>query len=571
MLHTLPRPGSGLQTLPGTGHVPLPACPAVQAPDPGVFTAAVARYRAMERLREFRSRLYDCLARRPDALFELADAVLCADHAVTSLVRLCLEPEFTRGHGALYDALSAGRIDDERLFSLLASELPQAVDGPEALAWIAERDVIDHGLLGKALAGLSPDDAGQVRDACARWSRLRFAVDATAYPRPDAWCSPGREHVHNGACHCRGSSKTAPGWEYQFTAAVGHLRTAWAALLDVARTTPATRSAQTIAQVRNVLRRLRAARPGRESAPLFVFDAGYSAAALTDGLAGCPVHVLVRLAAGSVFYAEPVTWEGKHGRPARRGPQVHCLEPEDFETAATGAGPRGRKKPLPPNPEPDEELILPGTPLYGTVRAEAWHGVHPLIHGDRGWFAGRKELPVLRGALVHVTVERLPDGRDPHRAMWLWHAGPGPLSLDELWRAYLARFDIEHAFKLLKGTLGLTAAKVRDPGQADRRARILMAAHAQLLLARPLAADLRRPWEKHPDPARPLAPGRVRRGFRNIRRDLGTPARVAKPARPGPGRPKGSGKGPAPRYLLPGEAGMPRTANKTLTRRKVKT
>jgi len=50
-----------------------------------------------------------------------------------------------------------------------------------------------------------------VRDACARWSRLRFAVDATAYPRPDAWCSPGREHVHNGACHCKGSSKTAPG------------------------------------------------------------------------------------------------------------------------------------------------------------------------------------------------------------------------------------------------------------------------------------------------------------------------------------------------------------------------
>ena len=69
--------------------------------------------------------------------------------------------------------------------------------------------------------------------------------------------------------------------------------------------------------------------------------------------------------------------------------------------------------------------------------------------------------------------------------MWLWHAGPGPLSLDELWRAYLARFDIEHAFKLLKGTLGLTAAKVRDPGQADRWIRLLMAAHAQLLLARP--------------------------------------------------------------------------------------
>ena len=197
--------------------------------------------------------------------------------------------------------------------------------------------------------------------------------------------------------------------------------------------------------------------------------------------------------------------------------------------------------------------------------------MHPLIHGDRGWFAGRNNLPVLPGTLIHVTVERLPDGRDPHRAMWLWHAGPGPLSLDELWRAYLARFDIEHAFKLLKATLGLTAAKVRAPEQADRWVRLLMAAHAQLLLARPFADGLRRPWEKQPDPARPLAPARVRRGFRNIRRDLGTPARVAKPTRPGPGRPKGSSKGPAPRYLLPGEASMPRTANTPLTRKKAKT
>jgi hypothetical protein len=555
---TLPCPDAVLQT-------------AAAVPDPAVFTDAVARWRALERLRDFRSRLYGCLTLRADALFELADAVLCADHAVTSLVRLCLEPEFTRGHGALYDALSAGRVDDEMLFSLLAAELPQAVDGPEALAWIAEHDVIDHGLLARALAGLSPDDAAQVRDACARWRRLRFAVDATAYPRPDAVCSPGREHVHNGACRCRGSSRTAPGWEYQFTAAIGHLRTAWAALLDVARTTPATRTAATIAQVKNVLRRLRQAGHAGKGAPLFIFDAGYSAAALADGLAGCPAHVLVRLAAGSVFYAGPVAWQGKYGRPARRGAAVHCLEPAGFAAAGAGSGPRGRKKPLPPNPEPDETLTLPGTPLYGTVRAEAWHDLHPLIHGDRGWFAGRKKLPVLPGTLVHVTVERLPDGRDPHRAMWLWHAGPGPLSLDELWRAYLARFDIEHAFKLLKGTLGLTAAKIRTPGQADRWTRLLMAAHAQLLLARPLAADLRRPWEKHPDPARPLAPGRIRRGFRDIRRDLGTPARVAKPSRPGPGRPKGSSKGPATRYLLPGEASMPRTTDTTLTSQKVKT
>ena len=114
----------------------------------------------------------------------------------------------------------------------------------------------------------------------------------------------------------------------------------------------------------------------------------------------------------------------------------------------------------------------------------------------------------------------------------------GPLSLDELWRAYLARFDEEHAFKFAKGTLGLTAAKVRTPQQADRWVRLVMAAFAQLLLARPLAADLRRPWETGPRPAAPCPQARSAAGFQTSARRLGTPAHVAKPAKPGPGRPE---------------------------------
>jgi len=74
------------------------------------------------------------------------------------------------------------------------------------------------------------------------------------------------------------------------------------------------------------------------------------------------------------------------------------------------------------DPEPDESLTLPDTPLYGTVRVGAWHQVHPLIHGDRGWFAGWDgELPVLRGTVLRVTVEHLPDGRTPPKTLWLWH------------------------------------------------------------------------------------------------------------------------------------------------------
>ncbi len=431
MLDTLSRSAGPRQTTPEAGGALVAALAggAPRPPDAAQVADAAGRYRAYRALREFRARLHECLTGRPDASFELADAILCADHAVTSLVQLSLVPEFRRGHGALYDALAAGRIEEEAFAALLTATLPPLVDGDEGRAWVAEHDVIDYGLLEAALAGVPAEAAGQVREACARWTRLRFAVDATPYPRPDAECSPGRGHVHHDACRCDGTRKTVPGWEYQFTAAIGHLRTAWAALVDVERTMPATRTRQTVRQVRNLVRRLAAAGNGGARAPLVVFDAGYSAAALTAGLAGCPVHLLVRLAAGSVFYGDPVTWPGKNGRPGKHGTPVTCHKADAADQA---------------NPEPDESLTLPGTPLYGTVQVDAWRGVHPQIHGDRGWFADWDgKLPVLRGTVLHVTVQHLPDGRKPPKPMWLWHAGPAPLSPDELWRAYLARFDEE--------------------------------------------------------------------------------------------------------------------------------
>ena len=109
-------------------------------------------------------------------------------------------------------------------------------------------------------------------------------------------------------------------------------------------------------------------------------------------------------------------------------------------------------------------------------------------------------------------------------------------------------FDIDHTFRLFKQTLGWTAPKLRDPEAADRWTWIVIAVHAQLRLARPLAADLRRPWEK-PLPANKLTPARVRRGFRNIRATTPSPARAPKPSRPGPGRPTGSkNRHPATRH-----------------------
>lgn len=111
--------------------------------------------------------------------------------------------------------------------------------------------------------------------------------------------------------------------------------------------------------------------------------------------------------------------------------------------------------------------------------------------------------------------------------------------MDRWWQFLLGRFDLEHAFRLMKQTLGRTAPKVRNPATADLWTWLIIAAHTQLRLARPFTEDLRRPWERPAEPRR-LTPARVRRGFRNVRATAARPASPPKPSRPGPGRPPGS-------------------------------
>jgi len=124
----------------------------------------------------------------------------------------------------------------------------------------------------------------------------------------------------------------------------------------------------------------------------------------------------------------------------------------------------------------------------------------------------------------------------------------------------LRRFDLEHTFRLFKQVLGWTAPAIRDPAAADRWTWIVIAAHAQLRLARPLAADLRRPWERPAQPGR-LTPARVRRGFRYLREKTACPAGAPKPGKPGPGRPPGSkNRRPAPVHRV-GKTPKADTAN----------
>ena len=149
-------------------------------------------------LSRFRLEFRACLTARADELFELTDAVLCADGPVATLAGLSLAPEHRRGHGALYVGLAAAGCIGRLRWALARLPLPRWPDG-----------------------------------------RITLAADVSPWLRPDAATSPDRLfcHVHGRG---RGQAQMIPGWPYSVVAALEPGRTSWTAVLDAVRLGPAT-------------------------------------------------------------------------------------------------------------------------------------------------------------------------------------------------------------------------------------------------------------------------------------------------------------------------------------------
>jgi hypothetical protein len=315
------------------------------------------------------------------------------------------------------------------------------------------------------------------------------------------------------------------GCAYQWLAQVSFTRDSWTAPLDVRRVHPS-ENAHTVAV--DQITTLVAQRPLSAATPLFVFDAGYDSAQLTQALAEIPVAILVRLRAGRCFYADPPSAipSPKGGRPRKHGAKFAGKDPATW-------------------PAPTAEHVAEDE-QYGTVRVRAWAGLHSKqqAHPGRGT---RQPRPIVRGTVVLVEVSRLPARPYQPQLLWLWWAGAGTPNLDLVWRAYVRRFDLEHTLRFCTQSLSWTTPRVRHPAQADSWTWLVVAVYTQVRLARLWIADRRLPWER-PLESRRLTPCRVRRALSALLPTVRTPARAPKPCGRSPGRPLGSRLGRAPRY-----------------------
>ena len=90
--------------------------------------------------------------------------------------------------------------------------------------------------------------------------------------------------------------------------------------------------------------------------------------------------------------------------------------------------------------------------------------MHPELERRAAWADHTGPLPIIEGSIINLAVDHLPGDRAP-KPMWLWcsHPDAADADLDWWWRSYLRRFDIEHTFRFLKQTLGLTRPRLRSP------------------------------------------------------------------------------------------------------------
>lgn len=232
-------------------------------------------------------------------------------------------------------------------------------------------------------------------------------------------------------------------------------------------------------QLRALVGRLAQAGQWRPGDPpiLFVLDAGYDVVRLSWLLGELPVRLLGRLRADRVLYGVAGRRRGDHpGRPPRHGAVLRLADPATH--------------PLP---------VQTSSSLhdrFGKVVARCWGA---CTQAGTARILGSASRPATDrgGHPGPPRVEHLPGDRDP-KPLWLWYSHPdaAAVDVDRLWRLCLRRFDLEHTFRFCKQTLGLTRPRLRRPVQADRWAWLVLAAYTQLRLARGLAADLRRPWER---------------------------------------------------------------------------
>lgn len=333
-----------------------------------------------------------------------------------------------------------------------------------------------------------------------------YALDHTPYPRQAAPTVADRGSV-------RGAEGQVIGHQYSLLGRVMHVQGSWVGVTDIQRiptaTSPTHLGAQQVARLKAVC-----------ATPVIVTgDSEYFTEDLLLQAQPGRCELLIRLKGNRVLYDAPLPpVPGKRGRPAVHGPRLKLNQPASL-------------------PPPERQYRLEEAE-GGWIELALWQNVHVRRYPHR---------PL---CIMRVEVFE-PDGTQRFtRPLWLAWTGSLDVDWPTFWKVYLRRVCLEGVHQFIKNSLAWTRARLGYTDREERWTWLVILAYWQLLLALPVARDLRRPWEKPTSAGRGPTPARVQRDIGRILALVGTPARPPKPRGNPQGRPLGYHPTPRPRYPI---------------------
>lgn len=272
------------------------------------------------------------------------------------------------------------------------------------------------------------------------------------------------------------------------------------------------RICSTEAAIDKGISQLRRVTQGLLARPISLWDSEYGNAVFVNGSADIPADKIIRLRSNICLWGPPRPYSGRGRRP------IHGAKFKLKDPATWG--------------QPAQVLEVEDAQL-GRVRVSLWRDLHFRQSAQH--------------RMIIVRIERLDargTRRDP-KELWLAWVGEEPPPLEEWWRLYLRRFGEEHWYRFAKQRLYWTLPRFSTPERAERWSDLIPLISWQLWLARPVAADKPRPWQK---PQSNLTPGRVCQGMGGVLAAISTPAQAPKPRGKSPGWPKGRPRSRRQRY-----------------------
>lgn len=186
---------------------------------------------------------------------------------------------------------------------------------------------------------------------------------------------------------------------------------------------------------------------------------------------------------------------------------------------------------------PDEEIIFEISSKKNKkqiVKITSWNSI--VMRGTKESNSSKYPLRLLQICVYKESGELL-----FKKPLWLIVTGEKrfELLLKDIFDCYRQRFDIEHFFRFGKNKLLMNKSQTPDVNHEEAWWQLTMIAYTQLYLARDLATNTPKPWEKYLPvfkSAKEISPTQVQKDFERIIRMFGTPAQPLKHRKKARGR-----------------------------------